>query len=176
MLKALTAALVIFMVGTLGSAHASLIVHGGGLVYDTDLNITWYANPNYVTHVYGDYAAWAAGLNVGGVTGWRVPTTPGTTTGITNEGEMGHLFYDELKNPVVLDGVGQPTGRFDNKGPFTNLNAGFYTSTTPVTATIITSISTTANKNWCTLDTRTFGFTDWRFTTGRSAAPQSPPR
>jgi hypothetical protein len=131
MLKTLTAALVIFVACTFGSAQASLIVHGGGLVYDTDLNITWYVNPNYDTHVYGDYAAWAAGLNVGGVTGWRLPTTPGTTTGITNEGEMGHLFYDELKNPVVLDGVGQPTGRFDNKGPFTNLNGGFYTSTTP---------------------------------------------
>jgi len=130
MLKALTAVLVILVVCAFGSAHARLIVHSGGLVYDTDLNITWYVNPNYDTHVYGDYAAWAAGLNVGGVTGWRLPTTPGTTTGITNEGEMGHLFYDELKNPVVLDGVGQPTGRFDNKGPFTNLHMGFYTSTT----------------------------------------------
>lgn len=121
MLKALTAVLVILVVCAFGSAHARLIVHGGGLVYDTDLNITWYVNPNYDTHVYGDYAAWAAGLNVGGVTGWRLPTTPGTTTGITNEGEMGHLFYDEL---------GNSPGSFTNKGPFTNLHMGFYTSTT----------------------------------------------
>ena len=132
MLKELTAALVMFVVCSFGSAHASLIVHNDGMVYDTDLNITWYTNPNYETHVYGDYAAWAAGLNVGGVTGWRLPTTPGTTTGITitNEGEMGHLFYDELKNPIVPDGVGGFVGRFDNKGPFTNLQMGFYTSKT----------------------------------------------
>jgi hypothetical protein len=26
---------------------------------------------------------------------WRLPTTPGTITGPVNEGEMGHLYYDE---------------------------------------------------------------------------------
>lgn len=130
MLKTLAAVLVICAVCTFGSAHAALIDNGGGLIYDTDLNITWYDNPNYDTHLYGDYATWAADLNVGGVKGWRFPTTPGTTTGVTSEGEMGHLFYIELKNPIGVDGVGNPIGLFINSGPFTNLKQGFYTSTT----------------------------------------------
>ena len=133
MLKMLAAVLIVLAVCTCGSAQANLIDNGGGLIYDTVLNITWYDNPNYVTHVYGDYVTWVESLNVGGVTGWRFPTTPGTKIGVTDEGEMGHLFYIELGNPVVLDGVGNPVGRFDNKGPFVNLNAlylGFYTSMT----------------------------------------------
>jgi hypothetical protein len=129
MRKTLTAALVIFAVCTFGSAHASLIDNGNNLIYDTVLDITWYANPNYETHVCADYTAWAAGLTVGGVTNWRLPTTPGTTTGITSEGEMGHLFYITLGNTTGVDGVGQPIGLFTNKGPFTALNGGFYTQT-----------------------------------------------
>ena len=132
MRKTLAAALAIFAVCTfaLGSAHASLINNGGGLIYDTDLNITWYDNPNYATNLYGAYATWAAGLSVGGVTDWRLPTTPGTVTGITSEGEMGHLFYTELGNLTGYSGTGEPIGLFTNKGPFTNLSESFYTSTT----------------------------------------------
>jgi hypothetical protein len=113
-------------------ARAGLIDNGSGLIYDTELNITWYNRPNYDTHVYGDYALWAQSLNVGGVTGWRLPTTPGTTTGITSEGEMGHLFYVTLGNPIGVNGVGEPVGEFLNKGPFTDLRMGFYTSATDV--------------------------------------------
>jgi hypothetical protein len=130
MLKTLATALVICVVCTFGSAQAALVDNGGGLIYDTVLDITWYDNPNYDTHVYGDYALWAAGLNVGGVTGWRFPTTPGTVTGVTSEGEMGHLFYITLENPTGVDGVGTPIGIFVNKGPFKNISEGFYTSTT----------------------------------------------
>jgi elongation factor P hydroxylase len=43
---------------------------------------------------------------------------------------MGHLFYTTLGNPTGVDGVGTPIGIFVNKGPFTNLKEGFYTSTT----------------------------------------------
>jgi hypothetical protein len=93
MLKTLAAALVICVACAFGSAHAALIDNGGGLIYDTDLNVTWYATPNYDTHVQGDYVTWASGLTVGGVTGWRLPTTTSTTTG-----EMGHL-YTEPGNP-----------------------------------------------------------------------------
>jgi hypothetical protein len=109
-------------------ANATLVDNGGWLIYDTDLNITWYDNPNYETHVYGDYAIWAANLSVDGITGWRLPTTtsPGAVTGYTNQGEMGHLYVDELRNPYGVSASGL------NKGPFQNLNAtylGFYTST-----------------------------------------------
>jgi hypothetical protein len=136
MLKTLVAALVIFVACTFGSAHAALVDNGGGLIYDTDLNITWYDNPYYPTFnaTYSDYASWAANLDVQGVTGWRLPTTPGTTLGYTHEGEMGHLFYTELQNPDGTNGVGQTVGVFSNKGPFTKIvefipgsYGGFYT-------------------------------------------------
>jgi hypothetical protein len=120
--KTLAAALAILVLCTVGAAQAALIDHGGGLIYDTVLNITWYDNPNYETHVYGDYVTWVDGLTVEGVTGWRLPTTPGTTTGVTSEGEMGHLFYTTL---------GNSPGPFINQGPFTNLSGGFYTETAP---------------------------------------------
>ena len=43
---------------------------------------------------------------------------------------MGNPFYITLGNPTGVDGVGTPIGIFSNKGPFTNLREGFYTSTT----------------------------------------------
>lgn len=128
MKRAFTISIFSAVVGLSTLANATLVDNGGGLIYDTDLNITWYDNPNYETHVYGDYSTWAANLNVNGITGWRLPTTttPGAVTGYTNQGEMGHLYVDELLNPYGVSASDL------NKGPFQNLNAtylGFYTST-----------------------------------------------
>jgi hypothetical protein len=76
MKKILTIAMIL---GLIGTANATLIDNGGGLIYDTDLNITWYDNTYTGTQGNGanwDQAnAWATGLNVGGVTGWRLPQT-----------------------------------------------------------------------------------------------------
>ncbi len=93
-MRKLLVVLVILSFFSVGSAKASFIDNGNNLVYDTELGITWYTLPNFVTHVYADYAAWAAGLNLEGVTGWRLPTTPGTSTGSTTEGELGNLYAD----------------------------------------------------------------------------------
>lgn len=106
-----------------GTANSALIDNGNGLIYDTDLNITWYDNPNYDTHMFADYVTWANNLVVGNAENWRLPTTGGQHSGYTNEGEMGHLYYDELNNTP---------NSFVNAGPFQHLNAeylGFYTST-----------------------------------------------
>lgn len=93
--KTLSVALVLLVVCTFGSAHAALQNNGGGLVYDSDLDITWYCICGAGNiPVWADALAWAAGLNVGGVTGWRLPTTPGTINGYTTEGELGHLFSE----------------------------------------------------------------------------------
>jgi hypothetical protein len=100
---------------------AALIDHGNALIYDTDLDITWYAYPNYDTATYDGYLAWVNGLEAGGGTNWRLPTTTATGTG-----EMGHLYYEEL---------GNAPGSFSNEGPFANYGGlaanygGFYTST-----------------------------------------------
>jgi hypothetical protein len=117
MKKSMTAVLVILTLCTLGSAHAVLINNGSGFIYDTDLNITWY---DYRTggYTWSEAVAWAANLNVGGVTGWRLPTTPVSLSpdlpysNTVDLGEMGHLYY--------VEGI-----RGDNKGLFPNSMADF---------------------------------------------------
>jgi hypothetical protein len=115
-------------------AHAYLQDNGGGLIYDTDLNITWYDYTKSKANWY-DQVAWAGGLSAGGVTGWRLPSTVdgpwvmgyngNTTAGYSiTTSEMGHLFYTELGNKGYCDlnGVGnQSDWGLVNKGPFTNL-------------------------------------------------------
>jgi hypothetical protein len=111
--------MVLTVLGTVGSAQALLVDNGGGLIYDTDLNITWLQQPNNSTSLTVSAArTWASNLNVGGVTGWRLPTTPGTGTGLLNEGEMAHLFYTGLGNTAA--------GGLVNKGFFTNLQPAMY--------------------------------------------------
>ncbi len=82
--------------GLASSANASLINRGGGLIYDSDRNITWLSNANYgagsayddgISNTDGRMTwasadAWAASLtyfdSVRGVTydDWRLPSTP----------------------------------------------------------------------------------------------------
>jgi len=53
------------------SSHAALVDNGGGLIYDTVLDITW-AQPDAVRS-WDNANTWAAGLTLGGVSGWRLP-------------------------------------------------------------------------------------------------------
>jgi len=131
---------------TSGAAQASLIDKGSGLIYDIDLNITWLANANINGAMTWSQAnAWAASLNVAGVSGWRLPTV--TDTGVpgcgiataysggdcgynvdTATGEMAHLFYDELGNKALFDtsGTRQAGAGPVNTSPFTNLESYYY--------------------------------------------------
>lgn len=73
----------------MGSSQAALIDRGGGMIYDSDLQITWVQNANLATgSVYDDGAstvdgrmswinakAWAENLVYGGFSDWRLPTT-----------------------------------------------------------------------------------------------------
>jgi len=106
-----------------GAAQATLIDRGGGLIYDSDLNITWLQDANYAkTSGYdadglmnwADAMTWASNLSYGGYTDWRLPTTlqpdsscgsqfdAGSPYGVQSFGfnctgsEIGHLFYVEL--------------------------------------------------------------------------------
>lgn len=118
----------VFSVGLLANANAALETRLGGLaVYDTDLNITWLADANYAkTSGYDadgvlswpDAKAWAAGLSIEGVTGWRLPAADTSCTGTDcNHSEMGHLFYDELGGKA-----GFPLRGY---GPFSNIQEFF---------------------------------------------------
>ena len=90
---------------------SSLLIHnGGGLIYDTVLDITW-GQPNIV-RTWTDSNDWAAGLTLGGVNGWRLPyisVTAGEgpiTTGVVDcstatelacrDSELGYMFYYNL--------------------------------------------------------------------------------
>jgi len=62
--------------GLATTAQATLISRLGGLAYyDTVLGITWAANANINgANTWANQKAWAAGLTLGGVSGWRLPT------------------------------------------------------------------------------------------------------
>jgi hypothetical protein len=52
-------------------SHAALVDNGGGLIYDTVLDITW-SQPDAM-RTWHEAMAWASGLTLGGVSGWRLP-------------------------------------------------------------------------------------------------------
>ena len=130
--KQTTAALVITL-GFLSSANAALIGRLPSTVggtdyqayYDDVLDITWTADANINGRDnWVNQNTWASGLSIGGVTGWRLPTTtpingisfntsftndgstdfarnvsrPGTVFGGSTASEMAHLFFNTLGN------------------------------------------------------------------------------
>jgi hypothetical protein len=132
----------VFFISTL-SAHAALEnrgtdSRGNRLIYDSDLNITWYDHTNSFNS-WQNQMNWASALTVdlGGTIydDWRLPSIvdgafvwgyDGTTTAGYNitSSEMGHLYYTELGNKGYFNasGVGpQPGWGLSNKGLFINL-------------------------------------------------------
>lgn len=108
-------------------ANAELQDNGNGLVYDTDLDITWY-NPKVSSMSWDQAMAWAEGLTVGGVTGWRLPSAlnedgsyPYNGHGVVRS-ELGHLYYEELNNAAY--------GPLANIELFANLQPVNYWSST----------------------------------------------
>lgn len=136
-----------------GLAPAALVDRGGGLIYDTDLNITWLADANYAfTSGYDQQGAtdglmtwsyalgWADQLSYGGFTNWRLPTTLQPDASCANQysfgsggfnctgGELGHLFYTELGG---LAGNNIQFTHNANYSLFVNLTGDQYWSATP---------------------------------------------
>ncbi len=104
------------------TVKVELLDMGDGMVYDTDINITWYNNPNNNPMTWDEAVKWAASLTVGGYRDWRLPTTPGIGYGYLHEGEMGRLYYDTLGN--------DDDGALANKEPFSDLQPYDYWSST----------------------------------------------
>jgi len=146
--------LVVVMTGMIFAvqAEAGLQLLGQGtsthgtynLIYDTDLDITWYdyTNSGDTWQLHMDWAA-ELSVNFGGITysDWRLPTAvdgfqvPGENAGwnITTS-EMGHLFYTELGNIGFFDTDNNPTwcnwhsyiGCLSYTGDFQNLQRTYY--------------------------------------------------
>lgn len=85
-------------------AQADLIDRGNGMVYDQELNLTWLQDANYsfgaapLTNGAMTWDAanqWASTLVVGDFSDWRLPTTTENSV-LTADGEVGHLFINEL--------------------------------------------------------------------------------
>jgi hypothetical protein len=147
MRKLIFAALLTALIGFTIPAYAALQNNGNGLIYDTDLNITWYDYTKNFNN-WSNQKSWAATLSVTDVngksiTGWRLPSTVdgpfvwsynGTTTAGYNitTSELGHLFYTEFGNKGYYDVNGnyQPDYGLTNRGPFSNLQSGYYWSGT----------------------------------------------
>ena len=117
---------------------------GNRLIYDSDLDITWYDFTSKAAS-WQDQVNWADRLvvdfNGASLIDWRLPGTPnggfswgydGTTTAGLNitDSEMGHLFYTELGNSGYLDTVGNSVVGYglQNSGDFQNLKQAYYWS------------------------------------------------
>ena len=121
-----------------GASDASLLDRGGGMIYDTVLNITilqdWNsANTSGLASGTGggmDWltaTAWASNLVCGGYSDWRLPSAlnldgSGPCSNFyCNRSEMGQIWYVELGNDALS---------YTNAGPFLNLQSGNYWSNT----------------------------------------------
>jgi hypothetical protein len=124
------------------SSQAALIpVLGGQAYYDDVADLTWLANANLAgtTMTWAAANTWAAGLNISGVTGWRLPDTlqPDASCGIQSGGvsygynctgsEMGNLFYNVLGG---VAGTSISTSHNSNYDLFSNVQSGGYWSST----------------------------------------------
>jgi len=111
-------------------AGAELQNNGNDLIYDTDLDITWY-NPSMPAMNWHQAMAWAESLRVGGVTGWRLPSALNRDGSYPSyeydvaDSELGHLYYEELGNVSH--------GPLTNTAPFANLRPVLYWASTVTT-------------------------------------------
>lgn len=105
--------------------------------YDTVLDITWLADRT-IWNTWAAANAWAAGLDINGITGWRLPVTnpvngsaynysiandgsadrgynisaQGTAYAGSTGSELAHMFYNTLGNVGYYDTNGSSTGCF----------------------------------------------------------------
>lgn len=133
-----------------GQVSASLIDRGNGLIYDTNLDITWMQDVNYASTVgwpssnngkmsHQSALSFVDQIVFEGFDNWRLPTTPILDSSCNENfissfdhgfncsgSELGHLFYQELSNLGADDVNGNPQVGFGfvNTGPFINFPDG----------------------------------------------------
>ena len=135
------------LAGTIHAAGAALIDRGGGMIYDTQQNITWLQdfNAHGGTMDWSAAQNWAANLSHGGYDDWRLPNTlqpdpscsngsdPGS--GLVNHGtgcsgsELGHLFHLSLggrPGESVFDPTGDTADELAAVALFANMSPGLY--------------------------------------------------
>lgn len=125
----------VLLFGIAGIANADLIVKGtdtagNQLIYDTDLNITWY-DYSSLLDTWHNQMEWAEGLSIdfNGVTldEWRLPKILDGYTYNPASSEMGHLYYEEFGLLSFSDRDDTEVTESElNESEFNNLVAGWY--------------------------------------------------
>ncbi len=120
---------VILLSGSADVVQAALYDRGGGIIYDSDLNISWLQDADYAkTSGYDSdgkmnwnaAVAWADGLVYGGYSDWRLPKIGVALSGYHDDSELGHLFHVTLGN-----GWGSA---FTSTGPFVNVKSALFST------------------------------------------------
>ena len=95
-------ATLVLSIGLSTGAQAALFDRGSGMVYDSTQDITWAADANLAqtSMTWGDAVAWAGKLDLGGHSGWRLPTLS-LGAGNQADNEMGHLFDVDLAGAAI---------------------------------------------------------------------------
>ncbi len=120
------------------SSHALLIDSGGGMIYSTDLDVTWLQDANFsMTSGYdddglmtwGEANTWAQNLVYGGYDDWRLPTFDPDYNRETStvQSEMAYLRFVELGPPYGSSSDFDPSP-FINLG---NTDSTFFWSGSP---------------------------------------------
>jgi len=134
----MSAVMMVMLLGLSVQAHASLQNlgldrQGNSLIYDTDLDITWYDFTRSSTR-WQNQVDWAGALSVefGGnvYDDWRLPVTNHCYGYYCSGSEMWHLYSTELGNQA--GGPLTRTGEFRNLRPYqywTGINYGSETNT-----------------------------------------------
>ena len=137
------------LLGLTGTAHSALFHRGGGMVYDSTLDITWLADWNLVGHQmqWATAKDWASNLVHGGYDDWRLPAVvqpdescshnspqPGLLDfkyyGFTcMASEMSHLFYADLggkTGEAITEQAGDTPQELASLALFSNMQYGAY--------------------------------------------------
>ena len=114
MKRSIGIALFFMVLGFTAIAHADLINNGGGFVYDTAANVTWYYVPDsnngftMTADTWQNAKNWASSLNVGGASGWSTGTVAQLQTLFNdlNTTSTWNAFKDTQGNNVLLNAQG----------------------------------------------------------------------
>ena len=154
--------------------------------YDTEADLTWLADANYAQTSGYDadglmtwQAAndWAAQLTVGGISGWRLPTTLqpdascGGQSGSVSYGynctgsELGNLFYNALGNTA---------GSLTNTGSFSNVQSNYYWSATEYVLNTINAWDLYMGNGYQNYNFKSVSFYGWAVQSGDVSAVPVP--
>lgn len=139
-------------------SHAALIDRGGGMIYDTTLNVTWLSDMDFARTSGFDNdgrmswqtaTAWANDLVYGGFDDWRLPTIDPNDPSCTDTGQIGnivfqhgscsgtggelsHLFVVDLGNRLgesVFNQTGDTAEQIANLALFSNIDVILWSGT-----------------------------------------------